>query len=138
MGVFSVQVKLKNWQNRFLSDDKKGADVTCNALVDSGAAELALPSEIISRLKLEELDKVRVYTADGGEHEYRIFGIVLKSGCQWRMLPGDFPSRQVVYKYFRQWNQKTADEERSLLEQALKNVVDESVSAVVGTRRQPS
>jgi len=76
MGVFSVQVKLKNWQNRFLSDDKKGEDVICDALVDSGAEELALPIEMISRLKLEELDKVRVYTADGGEHEYRIFGIV--------------------------------------------------------------
>jgi len=63
MGVFSVQVKLKNWQNRFLADDEKGEDVICNALVDSGAAELALP-------------KVRVYTADGGEHEYRVFGIV--------------------------------------------------------------
>jgi len=76
MGVFSVQVKLKNLQNRFLADDEKGEDVICNALVDSGAAELALPIEIISRLKLEELDKVRVYTADGGEHEYRVFGIV--------------------------------------------------------------
>gem|GEM_PF-6283150 len=44
MGVFSVQVKLKNWQNRFLSDDKKGEDVICDALVDSGAEELALKS----------------------------------------------------------------------------------------------
>jgi len=76
MGVFSIQVKLKNWQNRFLADDEKGEDVICNALVDSGAAELALPIEIISRLKLEELDKVGVYTADGGEHEYRVFGMV--------------------------------------------------------------
>jgi len=42
----------------------------------AGPEELALPIEMISRLKLEELDKVRVYTADGGEHEYRIFGIV--------------------------------------------------------------
>jgi len=76
MGVFSVQVKLKNWQNQFLPDDKKGEDVVCDALVDSGTAELGLPVGIISRLKLEELDKVRVCTAGGGEHEYRIFGIV--------------------------------------------------------------
>jgi len=69
-------VKLKNWQNRFLADNEKGEDVLCDALVDSGVAELALPIEIISQLKLEELDKVRVYTADGGEHEYRVFGIV--------------------------------------------------------------
>ena len=37
--------------------------ITWDALVDSGAAELALPVEIINRLKLEELGDVRVYTA---------------------------------------------------------------------------
>ena len=26
---------------------------------------------------------------------------VLKSGCQWRMLPTDFPNWQTCYKYFR-------------------------------------
>ena len=66
MGVFSVRIQLKNWQNRFLSEEKRGDDITCDALVDSGAAELALPVEIIDRLKLEELGDVRVYTADGG------------------------------------------------------------------------
>ncbi len=76
MGVFTVPIKLKNWQNRFLPEDKRGEDITCDALVDSGAAELALPVEIISRLKLEQLGAVRVYTADGGEHEYRLFGMV--------------------------------------------------------------
>ncbi|MFQ5729779.1 MAG: retroviral-like aspartic protease family protein [Waddliaceae bacterium] len=76
MGVFTVKMRLKNWQNRFLPKEKKGKDVECDALVDSGAAELALPGEMISRLKLEALGSVRVYTADGGEHEYRIFGIV--------------------------------------------------------------
>ena len=45
-------------------------------LVDSGAAELALPTELINPLKLEELGDVRVFTADGGQHEYRVFGIV--------------------------------------------------------------
>ena len=76
MGVFSVQIQLKNWQNRFLSEEKRGEDITCDALVDSGAAEFALPVEIINRLKLEELGDLRVYTADGGEHEYRVFGMV--------------------------------------------------------------
>ncbi len=76
MGVFTVPIKLKNWQNRFLPQEKRGEEIKCDALVDSGAAELALPQEIIERLKLEELDTVRVYTADGGQHEYRVFGIV--------------------------------------------------------------
>jgi len=76
MRVSAVQVKLRNWQNRFLREEKRGEDVECEALVDSGATELALPAEIIERLKLEQLDSVRVFTADGGEHKYRVFGIV--------------------------------------------------------------
>lgn len=28
---------------------------------------------------------------------------VLKSGCQWRMLPKDFPSWKLVYWYFSIW-----------------------------------
>ena len=76
MGVFSVKLKLRNWQNRYLPEEKRGEDVTCDALVDSGASELALPAEMIEQLKLEELGPIRVYTADGGQHEYRVFGIV--------------------------------------------------------------
>lgn len=76
MGVFSVCIKLRNWQNRFLPKDKQGEDLECKALVDSGAAELALPAEIIERLKLEEVGEVGVYMADGGTHAYRVFGIV--------------------------------------------------------------
>lgn len=76
MGVFTVPVKLKNWQGRFLPREKRGEEIKCEALVDSGAAELALPEEHIERLKLEELDTVKVYTADGAQHEYRVFGIV--------------------------------------------------------------
>jgi len=34
------------------------------------------------------------------------------------MLPGDFLNWPVVYKYFRQWNQKPSEEAFSLLEQA--------------------
>ena len=28
---------------------------------------------------------------------------IIKSGCQWRMLPGDYPPWQTVYYYFRKW-----------------------------------
>lgn len=76
MGVFHVPIKVRNWQNRFLPPNRRGEEITCEALVDSGAAELALPVDLIERLKLEELGNVRVFTADGGQHEYRIFGIV--------------------------------------------------------------
>ncbi len=29
---------------------------------------------------------------------------LLKTGCQWRQLPGDFPAWQLVYYYFRKWS----------------------------------
>jgi transposase len=45
---------------------------------------------------------------------------ILKGGCQWRMLPVDFPKWQTAYKYFRQWGRKPSEKEPSLLEQALK------------------
>ncbi len=76
MGVFRVRVKLSNWQNQFLPQNQRGEDITCDALVDSGAAELALPTDLIERLRLRQTGDVKVYTADGGEHDYRVFGIV--------------------------------------------------------------
>ena len=76
MGIFYVDAKVRNWQNRFLPPDRQGDEVSCDMLVDSGAAELALPAELIEFLRLEELGEVRVFTADGGQHEYRVLGIV--------------------------------------------------------------
>jgi transposase len=35
---------------------------------------------------------------------------VVRTGCSWRQLPGDFPPWQTVYWYFNQWEQaKTTD-----------------------------
>jgi len=76
MGVFRVKVTMRNMFNPFLPEDQRGEDVECEAMVDCGAAELALPVEIIEKLRLRPLDTVRAYTADGGEHEYRVCGIV--------------------------------------------------------------
>lgn len=47
---------------------------------------------------------------------------VLKSGCQWRMLPHDFPKWQTCYKYFRQWSEKATPTDASILEQVLKKI----------------
>lgn len=90
MGVFSVPVRLRNWQNKFLPEDRRGEDLECQALVDSGAAELALPADVVERLRLERTGDVRVRTADGGQHTYRVFGIVDLSvqgrSCQVRAI----------------------------------------------------
>ena len=90
MGVFTVRVKLRNWQNRYLTEDRQGEDVECDALVDSGAAELALPAEMINRLKLEELGPVQVYTADGGQHTYRVLNET-HSSARCALLAGRSP-----------------------------------------------
>jgi len=74
--VFTVPIKLNNWQNQFLPEPERGVEVVCDALVDSGAAELALPEEIVEQLRLKELEPIHVHTADGQQHVYRLVGIV--------------------------------------------------------------
>ena len=48
---------------------------------------------------------------------------LLKSGCQWRMLPVDFPNWGTCYKYFQQWSERPDPEQDSILEQVLKKLV---------------
>jgi clan AA aspartic protease len=90
VGVFEVEARIRNWQNRFLGEEERGEEVTCPVLVDSGAVELALPSELVEKLRLAELDQVSVYTADGGQHRYRVMGIaeveVQGRSCQVRVI----------------------------------------------------
>lgn len=46
---------------------------------------------------------------------------VLKSGCQWRMLPRDFPNWMTCYAYWQQWKEpRDAHGGKSLLQVALK------------------
>ena len=44
---------------------------------------------------------------------------LLKSGCQWRMLPDGFPKWRTVHSYFAKWSEPGVDG-ISVLEQALK------------------
>ena len=50
---------------------------------------------------------------------------LLKSGCQWRMLPADFPDWRTCYQYFRQWSERPGPSKESILEQVLKKSVGE-------------
>jgi transposase len=45
---------------------------------------------------------------------------VLKSGCTWRLLLGDFPPWRTVHEYFWQWSTGSDGQGSSLLESALK------------------
>ncbi|WP_239823199.1 IS5 family transposase, partial [Lentilactobacillus parabuchneri] len=48
---------------------------------------------------------------------------VLKTGCQWRQVPGDFPEWRSVYNYYKIWSTKAEPTADSLLEQVLKKFV---------------
>lgn len=85
----------------------------------------AYPSDI-SREQFEVirplLESVRKTTKPRTVDLYEVFcGVLylLKSGCQWRMLPSDFPKWRTVYAYFEKWREPGQDG-ISVLEQALK------------------
>ncbi len=48
---------------------------------------------------------------------------VLKSGCQWRMLPSDFPKWRNVHEYFLIWSRRT--KYQSLLESFFTHIIGE-------------
>ena len=86
MGVFEVPIRVRNWLNPYLPEDQRGEEITCQALVDSGAVQMCLPAELVRQLRLVEVGRVRAYTADGQEHDYRLMGIgeVEVQGRSWR------------------------------------------------------
>ena len=44
-----------------------------------------------------------------------------KTGCQWRMLPKDFPPKETVWQQFRQWrDDKTLENIRLALNQQVR------------------
>ena len=62
---------------------------------------------------------------------------LLKSGCQWRMLPADFPNWRTCYQYFRQWSERPGPAKESILEQVLKKSVG-AVRQSNGGKKQTS
>ena len=82
------------------------------------------PSDI-SREQFETikplLESARRKTAPRRVDLYEVFCAVLyllRSGCQWRMLPEEFPKWRTVHAYFAIWSEPR--EGGSLLQQALK------------------
>lgn len=70
----------------------------------------------------ELLESARKRTRPRQVDLYDVFCAVLyllKSGCQWRMLPSDFPKWRTVHHHFSIWSHAPAGG-TSLLQQALK------------------
>ena len=87
----------------------------------------AYPSDI-SREQFETirliLESVRKRTKPRAVDLHEVFNAVLyvlKSGCQWRMLPEGFPNWVTVYSYFAKWSAPGTDGV-SALERALKKI----------------
>ena len=60
-----------------------------------------------------ELEGARKKTKPRKVDLYNVFCAILyilKSGCQWRMLPSDYPKWNNVYAYFQIWTEKKEDD----------------------------
>ncbi len=71
----------------------------------------------------ENLESARRTTKPRRVDLYDIFCAilyVLKSGCQWNMLPRDFPKTTTCYYYFQIWSKKENENSLSILEEVLK------------------
>ena len=51
---------------------------------------------------------------------------LLKSGCQWRMLPKDYPKWRTCHYYFSVWSEKKEGDSDSTLDKVLKKIVTEN------------
>lgn len=78
----------------------------------------------------EDLEGVRKKTKPRKVDLYEVFCAILyllKSGCQWDMLPSDFPKKSTVFYYFQIWTEKPEVQEdcesnSTLLEEVLKKI----------------
>jgi transposase len=73
----------------------------------------------------EDLEKAKKTTRPRTVDIYAVFCAVLyilKTGCQWRMLPVNFPNWKLVYYYFTVWKNRKNDESESVLDEVLKKI----------------
>lgn len=83
----------------------------------------------ISREQFEKilplLESARKKTRPRTIDLYEVFCAVLyllKSGCQWRMLPSEYPKWRTVHQYFTIWREVNPSTGKSLLEEVLKKI----------------
>jgi len=73
----------------------------------------------------EILESARKRTKPRQVDLYCVFNAVLyllKTGCQWRMLPKEYPKWRTVHEYFTIWRRTETDYELGVLDQALKKI----------------
>jgi transposase len=85
-----------------------------------------------SDISRDQFEKIRPILESSRKHTrprmidlYDVFcGVlyILKSGCQWRMLPIDYPKWRSCHHYFSIWSEKKDEEADSILEQVLNKI----------------
>ncbi len=71
------------------------------------------------------LESARKRTSPRAVDLYSVFcGVLylLKSGCQWRMLPSDYPKWRTCHYYFEVWSEKKDEHSDSILDEVLKKI----------------
>jgi transposase len=56
---------------------------------------------------------------------HRVFNglmYLLKSGCQWNMIPKEYPNYKTIFSYFKKWKETTNNKGETVLEQVLKKI----------------
>ena len=81
----------------------------------------------ISREQFEKirpiLESARKKTKPRVVDLYLVFNAILyllKTGCQWRMIPKEYPKWRTVHEYFTIWKKPNPETGKSILEEALK------------------
>jgi len=82
-----------------------------------------------------ELEGVSKRTKPRTVDLYEVFCGLLKSGCQWRMIPSQYPKWHTIYAYFCRWNQRPWQGGPSVLERVLKNALAQFVLALGSAKR---
>ena len=76
----------------------------------------------------EDLEKAKKTTKPREIDLYSVYCAILymnKSGCQWDMIPSDFPKRGIVRYYYDVWSAKREDGS-TLLSEVLKKISNSS------------
>ena len=100
-----------------------------------------------SDLTREQFDRIRPQLESARQRTkprrvdlYDVFNAVLyllKTGCQWRMLPKEYPKWRTVHEYFTIWRSTESESGQNLLEEVLKkNWLARTVANRAGTRRR--
>jgi transposase len=71
------------------------------------------------------LESARKKTRPRSLDLYDIFNgvmYVVSSGCQWRMVPKDYPNFRSLHAYFRKWSEVSKEDGDSILDKVLKKI----------------